>query len=116
MKLRKTDWLIYVTVGLVLVYIGAVVSPPSPKGRKAIELALTSLVLFGYIVKFYWRHRPSTKLWFLLIAVLVAHSLLCFAVYATLEQIPLVVCFAGVVAEFLVIETCIYLTVGIAPG
>lgn len=88
---RVRDFVIYISVG-VLVLVGVYLyaehrGPNTDAVAKWAGLVVTTLILFGYILKEVWKERRHKRFWLTLFLLLSVHSLLWSLVLAQGENV-----------------------------
>ena len=95
MNANKSSLLLYVAIGVAIVtvtMIGALYFPQmwSHWNYNWIEFALLTVVLFGYLLKWYWSSAKAVRFWAVYGSLLVAHCLVFIPVFAHLGRVPII--------------------------
>ena len=93
--------LIPIALAVVAVCIASAVFFPGKTSHKYdnwIEFTLLTVVLFGYLLKWYWRSIKSAEFWALYFVLLLTHSLLFVPIFAYVGRVPVI--WFGILAAF----------------
>ena len=98
---KKNDLFWYTLVGISIVLVLTLLAFYSPQKwthqyDNWIEFVLLTVVIFGYLLKWYWRSIKSQKFWVLYSILLLTHCLLFGSVFEHLARVPVI--WFGVVA------------------
>jgi uncharacterized membrane protein len=109
----------YLAAGLSVVALGVYVAFYPPKhgvSDRVIKLALITALVFGMLVKAYWRHRRLVKLWLVLVVMLLAHiSILGFPLKLFRENWSILGTTIATTSELMLLMALMYWILGVAP-
>ena len=76
-KARVRDWIIYLSVGLLVLVLGlayAEYHPAQPALPPWVWLIAITAVMFGYLIQGFARYWSNIKFWTILVVLLISHS------------------------------------------
>jgi hypothetical protein len=120
MKSKITNLILYVAIGLscVALVIHIAYHPIPTKWQidsKWIEMTIGAIVVFGTLIKSYWVHRKSVKLWVVLFGLVLLHFLFFAVVFDLGGRWSLPVKISTFTLETMLFAYVVYLVLGYIP-
>ena len=80
------------------------------------EFALLTIVVFGYLEKWYWHSRKSARFWMTYSSLLVCHSLVLVPVFSRVGRLPILLFGAFGAVEAMTLTFVVFLVIGKRKG